>query len=454
MSDGNFLLLLASAAIALPVLAYAAAQSWVWNRPYAFWVAVAILVLQCATFRTRDISDKSIDFQILIKLGCLAAMTLHAGSALAIRRPKLLSGPLMIWTAFLAYTVLTSFYSVKPSISTVETLSVLIGFIYIYSLQNVVGREALVKILVSTCFILCIASIIAYAVYPQLGRMSDWINGAFVPTSRLSGVFGTANAAGAAAAVGIMLTVLLLGASPRRPAFYLLLAPMLFCLIASNNRMSLLALVLGLTYAWIMRGHAGPKLLGLALASGLGALVMIGAGDSILESISRSGSAEEITSWTGRTRIWSVVVDLWLQQPLLGYGDGSAKFILPVHPLLFTAAAHAHSLYLNTLFSGGLIGLSLLLAGIFTSLSHALRTGAHGLISILIFQLVYGLTEPTIGGLLSFPGLAFFTVFVLIAAPRSALIRRHSPSMMPQAASSLLPKRYDDEGGAIPQPVR
>ena len=44
--------------------------------------------------------------------------------------------------------------------------------------------------------------------------------------------------------------------------------------------------------------------------------------------------------------------------------SGSALYILPVHPDLFQAAAHAHSLYLEQLFSGGIIGLGLFVSSI------------------------------------------------------------------------------------------
>ncbi len=133
----------------------------------------------------------------------------------------------------------------------------------------------------------------------------------------------------------------------------------------------------------------------------------------ILAGVSRSGSVDEITSGTGRTRIWAVVIDLWTQRPLFGYGAGSAKFILPVHPLLFEAAAHAHNLYLNILFAGGLVGLGLFLTAVVTATRAAWRQHLHSVIALIVFLLVYGITEPTIGGIASFLAMTFYAMLIL-----------------------------------------
>ncbi|WP_375461963.1 O-antigen ligase family protein [uncultured Enterovirga sp.] len=405
------------AALSLPIGLFAGVQALRWGPGYATGLAIVGIILLCATFRIREIEDKSIDAQIALRLLATGLVTITAATAFLVthRRTSPVAMP-TAWVAFLLYVMATSAWSLQPAVSLVETFANLAAFAFLCAYRRILGESALVRTLLAACFTLCCLSIAAYLLNPQLGRMSDWVNGVFVPTSRLSGVFGTANAAGAAAGLGILLTLLLAKLSWRRPWIYVLLAPMLFCLAASNNRMSVVATVASLIYAWIAAGERALKLVLLALGIGVATLVMALSGDAILESLSRSGSVEEITSGTGRTRIWSVVLDLWMQKPLVGYGEGSAKFILPVHPLLFKAAAHAHNLYLNVLFAGGIVGLTLFAVALARTLRRGVSQGNHRPIALLLFPLIYGLTEPAIGGFVSFVGLCFYGAAILIAA--------------------------------------
>ncbi len=428
------------AALPLPLLLFVGTQTLVWNERYAFYAAILIIILQCATLRVREIEDKSIDLQILLKLGSVGSILMLSLTALVRRWPLGEAAEALLWFSFFAYMIATSTQSVQPAVSFIETVSNIAGFLYVYSLMRLLGVRNTVSILISACFVLCLLSIAAYILNPQLGRMSDWVNGAFIPTSRLTGVFGTANSAGAAAAVGIMLTVLFSGLSPRRPLFYLLIAPMAFCLLASNNRMSVAAMGAGFLYVYVMRGRFGIKFaLGLLVAA-LGVLVMASFGDAIMSGLSRSGSVDEITSGTGRTRIWAVVIELWLERPLFGYGAGSAKFILPFHPMLFKAAAHAHNMYLNILFSGGLVGLTIFLTSLVLTLRRAWAKRAHKTIGIAIFYLLYGMTEPTVGGLVSFLSLCFYALPCLVLATRATASRSGG------TASAVAPFRF------VPQP--
>lgn len=438
-------LLILLAGVALPIAAFAAVQAFRWNPKYVFGIGVLAIVLACATFRVREIEDKSIDAQILLRLASLAAFAALAATALMKERGPVLRGLPWVWFSFVLFNMATSLYSKEPALSLVETFSNLAVLAFVCAFRVRLGAQRLVQVLIVSCLVLCVLSIMAYVADPQLGRMSDWVNGAFVPTSRLSGIFGTANAAGAAAALGILFIILLSDLSPRRPLFYIVLVPMAFCLVASNNRMAVFALIVCLSYAWVARGEAVLKLALLLLAMGIGVLVLSLFGDTVLEFLSRSGSADEITSGTGRTRIWAVVIDLWSQQPIFGYGQGSAKFILPVHPLLFKAAAHAHNLYLNILFAGGVIGLGLFLAAVWTTFRTAVARRAHPAIAIMLFPLIYGLTEPAIGGLISFMPICFYGVVALIsirdpepAATSGRLVR---PAPAPSAVAKMAETR-------------
>jgi O-antigen ligase len=149
---------------------------------------------------------------------------------------------------------------------------------------------------------------------------------------------------------------------------------------------------------------------------GIAALALFS--DQIFAALSRSGHADEITTATGRAAIWSVVIEMWSQQPLHGYGYASALAILPNDPRLFHAAAHAHNMYLELLFAGGVIMLGLVLYAIWQTLRQTLRSGGINEAALLLFFLLRGLTEATpFSGMASFSSIAFSLTIALVIAP-------------------------------------
>ena len=415
------LAMIGAAVLVLPALALGH-RALIWDGRFAFAAGVVLIIAQTAVFRIRDIDDKSIDAQILMKLGAIGMLGLLAATILLRLRIQRQSQDFMIWSLLLIYNMFTSTFAVRPDLSVVETVSHVAAFFFLYGVARRLGRINLVNMMIASCFVLCLMSIVAYIADPMLGRMSDWVNGAFVPTSRLQGVFGTANAAGGAAAAGIILTLFSSDIPKMRPHFFALMAAFLICLALSDNRMAMAGLGVASLYVYLRKGNFGLKIAIGGLAVGLVFLAYIAFGQELLEALSRSGSADEITSGTGRTRIWSVVLQMCAEQPIFGYGAGSAKFILPKNPLLFSAAAHAHDLYLNILFSGGVIALGLFFFGLFRALRGAIARHNDGAVSLLIFFIVYGITEPTLDGLVSYVPMAFYAAVILAMPQRRALV--------------------------------
>ncbi|WP_089177418.1 O-antigen ligase family protein [Bosea sp. AS-1] len=404
-------------AVGVPVGLIFVERAIAWDGRHAYRMIIVLTIILSAVFRLRAIDDKSIDVQIMLKLLAIGLTGLMA--AVAILRIGLRNHDraFFVWCAFFVYMMLTSFITATPALALVETSSNLAAFLLLYGAACLLNRENLVRALIASCLILCLLSITAYVIVPSLGRMSDWVNGAFVPTWRLQGVFGTANAAGGAAAVGIILALLTPALSGNRWLRIAALGVFAACLLLSNNRMAMAGLGAALLYANWVKGNQALKLAIAAFVVSLVLLAYLGTGDELLELLSRSGSSDEITSGTGRTRIWSVVLQLWSEQPLFGYGAGAAKYILPKNPLLFAAAAHAHNLFLNILFSGGVVGLLLFVYGVGAVAWRAASGKDHRTIALLIFFMVYGITEPTIGGLVSFVPMAFCAAVILGIAP-------------------------------------
>jgi O-antigen ligase len=56
---------------------------------------------------------------------------------------------------------------------------------------------------------------------------------------------------------------------------------------------------------------------------------------------------------TGRTQIWVETLQLWAERPLMGYGMGQFKFLVPAAVSTYT---HPHNAPIQFLFQWGLVG--------------------------------------------------------------------------------------------------
>lgn len=115
---------------------------------------------------------------------------------------------------------------------------------------------------------------------------------------------------------------------------------------------------------------------------------------SILQSLTRSGDLDEITSVTGRAEIWEFVVKKIGERPIAGWGPGTAKTLLePKFYLL-----HTHNVVLNMALIGGVVGgffaIMMFSQQLFISLSKCNALAA--MISIVV--IINSLTENPIFG--------------------------------------------------------
>jgi O-antigen ligase len=210
------------------------------------------------------------------------------------------------------------------------------------------------------------------------------------------------------------------------------------CLILSNNRSSMISVVAALWFSFVSRKNIGFKVMVTVTLGLVGIAALALFSDQIFAALSRSGKADEITTATGRAAIWSVVLEMWAQQPLHGYGYASALAILPLDPRLFHAAAHTHNMYLELLFAGGVILLGLFLYAVWQTFRQALRLGAINEAALLVFFLLRGLTEATpFSGMASFSSFAFSLTIALILAPLAHL---RAPHMSPVSAPGAAPR--------------
>lgn len=116
---------------------------------------------------------------------------------------------------------------------------------------------------------------------------------------------------------------------------------------------------------------------------------------SKLAMVSKSGDAEELTSGTGRSEIWSYTIELIGRRPLTGYGAATSKIYLQDYSL------YTHNLILNIAFSTGIIGAFAAVAMCLGRIVALFKSYHPFGDAMVVFILVNGLMENVIFSILA-----------------------------------------------------
>lgn len=85
-------------------------------------------------------------------------------------------------------------------------------------------------------------------------------------------------------------------------------------------------------------------------------------------------AVQELGSFTGRTKLWSALLDLWADHPILGYGYNTFQtpaVITRLRVLMDWEPSNSHSGYIQLLLGLGIVGLVLFLAILVVALQRA-----------------------------------------------------------------------------------
>jgi len=122
--------------------------------------------------------------------------------------------------------------------------------------------------------------------------------------------------------------------------------------------------------------------------------------NKIMHSISRTGDINEITTFTGRTKIWAFTFDSFLKSPLIGYGYGSTRYLLNTKKArqygIYTTSAH--NLFLQCMFDTGIIGLLFLSIALYKQAKLCLKYFYPLQYMIFIFIILTGFFESYLLG--------------------------------------------------------
>jgi exopolysaccharide production protein ExoQ len=435
------LLLLAPA---LLIGVYIVTRSVLGDRLSGMIIAVACIFISAGNFRARAYDDKSIDLQVGVKLLALALFFVTAGIFLSYAFNRLQFGRLFYaWLLFFAYVVFSALYSVSVPFALMCSISFLVCYIYAVYMTVWLSRIRALEIMIIAALLMCVGSIFVYFAIPSMGRMQAWTGAAGMgDTGRMKGLTGSANAIGMIAAFAIIPAILYyreFGSFGRKAAIALIPSA-LVSLILSGNRSSMIAVAGALWFAFVFRRGTSLKLVLSITGATIGGAILLGFSDEIFSLLSRSGKADEITSATGRSLIWSVVIEFCAQRPIFGYGYTSALQILPLDPRLFLVAAHAHNMFLEMLFAGGVVLLMLFAYATYQMFLHVYRLRAINEGALFVFFLIRGLTEAgPFGGMTGYTSIAFAVTIALVIS-KSVDASARAPMMRPVTATRGVPR--------------
>jgi len=215
-----------------------------------------------------------------------------------------------------------------------------------------------------------------------------------------------------------------------------LLLPSLFmhsaALLLAQNRASIIAtgLVLGGLVLW--QASFAWKWILLTVASFVGVAyvtfdpgfqLISQAGGGVASFLSRDQSVQELTAFSGREEMWSAIWDSFLRAPWFGHGYFVSSEAGEIKVWYLWANWTAHNFWLQVLVGTGIIGAAMLAWALLSYAFRLLRSRHKGValhrfvvlgIAILLWQIMWGLTNESFVGPLQAESIVFFTVLGVI----------------------------------------
>jgi O-antigen ligase len=289
-------------------------------------------------------------------------------------------------------------------------------------------------------------------VYAVIGLTAEGALGTFQPWSENYRFAGTMhpNAQGLYLAALILGVVVLLDADRDNRLWIALAAVAAALLLLTRSRSAVFGLVTAFAALGLLKMSGKARALAAAVAAGLAAAAVLAWaawGPSLASPVSDAlllGRTEDAETLSGRLPLWTELLDYVRQRPWTGYGYDS--FWTPPHIEAVSEACEwtiqvAHSAYLETLLSLGLIGVALLLVSVALSLHRLaacwLSSGDNAyafFFALLVLGLVKGILESGFAELMFISVVAKCGVFQVAAThnqARAAALRAYPAGRVP-----------------------
>ncbi len=365
------------------------------GRQWALLVFFVLLVfLIDATFRKRELTDQSLDAQTLLKAGLWCSALLIAFISTRGFVASLFQGDIKWLTIFSLLALGSTAYSLTPAFTFGGGVAaVSYCAISVCAATHLTRQQILYSLLVGMSIML----VISLAMFAMGLGMTALETG---PAIRLAGIAGSPNGLGRTASLAILVVGVLVVAH-RLPIYsWRCVIPTglaVSCLVLSDSRTSTLALIAAFGFYLLRRRPVSAFI--VAVAAGFTSLVLLNMDvpwQELMRYVTRTGRISEMTTLTGRTDIWYATWNAFLERPLLGYGYGSTKILLPEVYRNFWGftVSQAHNLYLQTLVTTGVVGLALVLMAFLRQIIGYITHPQPFSAFVVIYMMAYGLTEP------------------------------------------------------------
>ncbi len=381
-----------------------------------------------------------IDIQVFIRLGVLAIFTLSAlwyWQRFVVLCRQI---PLFVHFFYLAYLACVSANMDTISFYSYYALATHIAMcITIVVMMEYFGKDNFVFYYFIGVSIFCSISLMFYFFFPDIGKYTYWQDGVLFESSRLKGIAGHPNTLGFMAATGLIAAFHSYYVRyPISKTVYVLAAIILYSLILTNSRSSLAFLIITLVIFILI--HSRSLILTMPLISLFAIIIAVGfdffktKALDMLVVFSRSGSSEEITSVTGRSNIWNMMIELIEQKPIFGWGHANLEPVLFKHAdEIGFSVGQAHNLYLQTAFAGGIVGLGIFLSGMLVMLIistiRAYRYQVPFDFCVIVFILFAGITESIILTTVSGNN---YLVFMMVVASTAIYCKQTQNNIKPR----------------------
>jgi O-antigen ligase len=259
----------------------------------------------------------------------------------------------------------------------ISSLSVVLYVYYSVYVFNV-KPSRLLNIIYIGLIILVLLSIFYIVILPEFGLAYN----RHFDIYRFKGVMGHANALGRVCALLIIIILFykLNDNNSNKLILLILAGTSFYILLQTDSRAALFAMIIVCSTGIILKYFLLSKhkailaisLLPLIFISIYVMILLLNPASfferEVVESITRSGNVEELTTFTGRIDVWLLYFDYISQNPLIGYGyQVGDHYMREAARMGYSGfvTTHAHNMYIEIAFSSGLIGLLLYLTMLF-----------------------------------------------------------------------------------------
>lgn len=320
-----------------------------------FWPAPAVSAYSLAELGVGRL------LRVVLLLVAAAYLVLHVGQ----RRHRRVIEPALHLpiVLYVAWAAISAVYSPDPLLTIWKAFEMGVVVLFGFSLSKMYAdADPYVEVLRGALFLIFVVGVFAavgIAMEPQLALDINSVDGEY-SSDRYSrwGIIPRVNPNTLAQFGAILACVgfveVLRPTSLRRWPGYFLSLLGLFCLLAAHSRTSMVSLVLGLIVVSYVfkRGMLFPL---YALIAGLVGLFSY---ESIMEFVLRGQSTEQFTSLTGRTHIWEIAWERFLESPIWGGGYYAGHKELDLATIFSSGFSTIDNTYLEILVDLGVVGVA------------------------------------------------------------------------------------------------